>query len=57
MEENTWVHSTYFRDVIIVCPTCTFLLPKIAVRNVVKLREWLKHEFYTLGNETWKGKT
>nr|XP_048309408.1 izumo sperm-egg fusion protein 3 isoform X3 [Myodes glareolus] len=27
----------------------------LAVRNVVKLREWLKHEFYTLGNETWKG--
>ncbi|XP_038188253.1 izumo sperm-egg fusion protein 3 [Arvicola amphibius] len=27
----------------------------LAVRNVVKLREWLKHEFYKLGNETWKG--
>ncbi|XP_040613397.1 izumo sperm-egg fusion protein 3 isoform X2 [Mesocricetus auratus] len=27
----------------------------LAVRNVVKLREWLKHEFYRLGNETWKG--
>ncbi|CAH6790531.1 izumo sperm-egg fusion protein 3 [Phodopus roborovskii] len=27
----------------------------LAVRNVVNLREWLKHEFYRLGNETWKG--
>ncbi|CAO2588104.1 Izumo sperm-egg fusion protein 3 [Lemmus lemmus] len=27
----------------------------LAVRNVVSLREWLKHEFYKLGNETWKG--
>ncbi|ERE83702.1 izumo sperm-egg fusion protein 3 [Cricetulus griseus] len=27
----------------------------LAVRNVIKMREWLKHEFYRLGNETWKG--
>ncbi|XP_036033409.1 izumo sperm-egg fusion protein 3 [Onychomys torridus] len=25
------------------------------VRNVVKLRVWLKEELYKLGNETWKG--
>lgn len=28
----------------------------IDVRNVVKLRVWLKEELYKLGNETWKGK-
>ncbi|XP_003264301.2 izumo sperm-egg fusion protein 3 isoform X2 [Nomascus leucogenys] len=27
----------------------------LAVRQVVKLRTWLKNEFYKLGNETWKG--
>ncbi|KAL1777025.1 izumo sperm-egg fusion protein 3, partial [Sigmodon hispidus] len=27
----------------------------LAVRNVIKLRVWLKDEFYRLGNEKWKG--
>nr|XP_021482423.1 izumo sperm-egg fusion protein 3 [Meriones unguiculatus] len=27
----------------------------LAVRNVLKLRIWMKNEFYRLGNETWKG--
>nr|XP_011768750.1 izumo sperm-egg fusion protein 3 isoform X1 [Macaca nemestrina] len=27
----------------------------LAVQQVVKLRTWLKNEFYKLGNETWKG--
>ncbi|XP_055150024.1 izumo sperm-egg fusion protein 3 isoform X2 [Symphalangus syndactylus] len=27
----------------------------LAVQQVVKLRTWLKNEFYNLGNETWKG--
>ncbi|NP_081310.1 izumo sperm-egg fusion protein 3 precursor [Mus musculus] len=31
------------------------MLRLLAVRNVIKLREWLKDEFYRLGNETWKG--
>ncbi|XP_028629134.1 izumo sperm-egg fusion protein 3 [Grammomys surdaster] len=31
------------------------MLRLLAVRNVVKLRVWLKDEFYRLGNETWKG--
>ncbi|EDL30944.1 mCG13299, partial [Mus musculus] len=32
-----------------------FYTQNSAVRNVIKLREWLKDEFYRLGNETWKG--
>ncbi|XP_037600714.1 izumo sperm-egg fusion protein 3 isoform X2 [Cebus imitator] len=27
----------------------------LAVQTVIKLRTWLKNEFYKLGNETWKG--
>lgn len=37
-------------------PYTYFSLSCVAVRNVVKLRVWLKDEFYRLGNETWKGK-
>ncbi|XP_062062990.1 izumo sperm-egg fusion protein 3 isoform X1 [Lepus europaeus] len=31
------------------------ILRVLAVQKVVKLRMWLKNEFYKLGNETWKG--
>ncbi|KAI6054354.1 izumo sperm-egg fusion protein 3 isoform X2 [Marmota monax] len=31
------------------------MLRVLAVQKVVKLRTWLKNEFYRLGNETWKG--
>ncbi|XP_008052011.1 izumo sperm-egg fusion protein 3 [Carlito syrichta] len=31
------------------------MLRVLAVQKVVKLRIWLKNEFYRLGNETWKG--
>ncbi|XP_003478911.1 izumo sperm-egg fusion protein 3 [Cavia porcellus] len=31
------------------------MLRVLAVSKVVKLRTWLKNEFYRLGNETWKG--
>ncbi|KAM6182188.1 izumo sperm-egg fusion protein 3 [Erethizon dorsatum] len=31
------------------------MLRVLAVSKVVKLRIWLKDEFYRLGNETWKG--
>ncbi|XP_051713251.1 izumo sperm-egg fusion protein 3 isoform X4 [Oryctolagus cuniculus] len=30
------------------------ILRVLAVQKVVKLRMWLKNEFYKLGNETWK---
>uniref|UniRef100_A0A287DEN5 IZUMO family member 3 n=1 Tax=Ictidomys tridecemlineatus TaxID=43179 RepID=A0A287DEN5_ICTTR len=32
-----------------------FYTQNSAVQKVVKLRTWLKNEFYRLGNETWKG--
>ncbi|XP_055973395.1 izumo sperm-egg fusion protein 3 [Sorex fumeus] len=31
------------------------MLRVLAVKNVIKLRVWLKNELYRLGNETWKG--
>ncbi|XP_045418615.1 izumo sperm-egg fusion protein 3 isoform X1 [Lemur catta] len=31
------------------------MLRVLAVQKVVKLRTWLKNEFYKLSNETWKG--
>ncbi|XP_032155747.1 izumo sperm-egg fusion protein 3 isoform X2 [Sapajus apella] len=31
------------------------MLRLLAVQTVIKLRTWLKNEFYKLGNETWKG--